>query len=134
MTVEDAVLRGAAELVSRIENLSAEPSIEELVKAFDFIEEVLNSHVLVKIDSFRYGGKVIIPEENKRQPTKGIIVGISKDLEETMNLHIGDRILYSQFAGYLLKFDKTPIARCLGGNEILMKLKRDSPIITVEGS
>ena len=134
MTVEDAVLRGAAELVSRIENLSAEPSIEELVKAFDFIEEVLNSHVLVKIDSFRYGGKVIIPEENKRQPTKGIVVGISKDLEETMNLHIGDRILYSQFAGYLLKFDKTPIARCLGGNEILMKLKKDSPIITVEGS
>ena len=134
MTVEDAVLRGAAELVSRIENLSAEPSIEELVKAFDFIEEVLNSHVLVKIDAFRYGGAIVIPDEHKRQPTKGIIVAISKDLEETMNLHIGDRILYSQFAGYLLKFDKTPIARCLGGNEILMKLKRDSPIITVEGS
>src|SRR6516164_1706270 len=99
MTVEDAVLRGAAELVSRIQNLGHEPTIEELVKAFDFIEEVLNSHVLVKIDAFRYGGAIVIPDEHKRQPTKGIVVAISKDLEETMNLHIGDRILYNQFAG-----------------------------------
>ena len=42
MTVEDAVLRGAAELVSRIQNLGHEPTIEELVKAFDFIEDVLD--------------------------------------------------------------------------------------------
>jgi co-chaperonin GroES (HSP10) len=133
-TTESAVLRGAREILERIQALTTEATPEELKNAFSFIKRVHNGHILVKIDEFKYRGNIIIPEAAKRQPTKGIIIALDPNLEETMGLHVGDRITYSQFAGYLLKFADVPVCRCLGSNEVLLSLENDAPVVTAEGA
>src|SRR5271168_4339258 len=42
-------------------------------------KKVLNGHLMVQIDAFRYKGRIIIPETAKRKPTTGIVVGIADD-------------------------------------------------------
>ena len=134
MSNESSVHRGAKEMLERIQNLPEEPPLEDIVKSFGFLEEVLNDHIFVRIDNFQYKGSIIIPEKNKRSPTKGLVVAVAKNVEDTYGIHIGDRVLFSQFAGYLLKFEDTPICRCLGYAELLGKLRKDSPVLTVEGA
>ena len=132
--------KGAADIVGRISNLPAEPSIEEILKAFDFLAQPVNSHIFVRIDNFRYKGAIIIPEQAKRQPTKGLVVACSDVYEDQMGvphpmpIKVGDHILYSQFAGYLLKFEDTPVCRCLSYREVLCILKEGTPDITMEGA
>jgi co-chaperonin GroES (HSP10) len=124
-------LEGAKQMLEREGKEQSPESIAEILQNFSFIDEMLNGHLLVKIDNFQYKGKIIIPENAKRQPTKGIVVAVAADIT---NIKVGDRILYSQFAGYLLKFEDTPICRCLGYSEILGKLKADAPVLSVEGA
>ena len=126
-----AAFAGAKEMLERISNMSEEPTIDEILKSFNFLEEPLNDHIFVRIDNFHYKGTIIIPDKNKRQPTKGLVIAVTPSIT---NISVGDRVLYSQFAGYLLKFEDTPICRCLGYGELLCKLRKDSPILTVEGS
>jgi len=126
-----AAFAGAKEMLERISNMSEEPTIDEILKSFNFLEEPLNDHIFVRIDNFQYKGTIIIPDKNKRQPTKGLVIAVAPSIQ---NIAVGDRVLYSQFAGYLLKFEDTPICRCLGYSELLCKLRKDSPILTVEGS
>lgn len=125
------VFAGQKEMLERISNMSEEPSMDEILKAYSFLEEPLNDHIFVKIDNFQYKGTIIIPDKNKRQPTKGLVIAVAPSIE---NIKVGDRVLYSQFAGYLLKFEDTPICRCLGYSEVLAKLRQDAPILTVEGA
>jgi co-chaperonin GroES (HSP10) len=122
---------GAKQMLEREGGAQSPESIAEILQNFSFIDEMLNGHLLVKIDNFQYKGKIIIPENAKRQPTKGIVVAVAADIT---NIKVGDRILYSQFAGYLLKFEDTPICRCLGYSEVLGKLKGDAPVLSVEGA
>jgi co-chaperonin GroES (HSP10) len=113
---------------------------EQLAQTLDNIVEpgikwpfkkVLNGHLMISIDNFRYTGKIVIPERAKALPTKGRVVGIADDITD---IKVGDKILYSQFAGYLLKFDDTPVLRCIGYNEVLAILHEDSPEIAAEGA
>lgn len=124
-------MQGAKEMLERVPQNTKEESLEDMLKSFSFLKRVLNNHVFVKIDNFQYKGSIIIPENAKRQPTKGIVVGVSADI---IDIVVGDRVLYSQFAGYLLKFGETPLCRCLGYTEILGILESDAPILTVEGA
>lgn len=112
-------------------NISPESPWEDVVKAFSFIKRVVNSHIIVRIDDFKYKGQIIIPDKAKRQGTKGRVVALD-DVNIT-DIKVGDHILYSQFAGYLLKFGDTPVARCLGYAEVLSVLHEDIPELSLEG-
>ena len=92
---------------------------------------VLNGHLMIEIDGFKYGGKILIPDKHQSKPTKGRVVGLADDITD---IKVGDKILYSQFAGYLLKFDGTPALRCIGYTEVLAILNEDSPEIVSEGA
>lgn len=94
-------------------------------------KRVLNGHLMIEIDNFKYGGRILIPDKAQAKPTKGTVVGIAEDITD---IQLGDKVLYSQFAGYLLKFDDTPALRCIGYNEVLAILNDDSPEIVSEGA
>ena len=94
-------------------------------------ERVLNSHLAVVIDGFQYSGKVIIPETAKRKPTKGRVVALADNITD---IKVGDRVLYSQFAGYLLIFEGLPQIRMIGYEEVLGILKKNTPELVSEGS
>jgi chaperonin GroES len=94
-------------------------------------ERLLNSHIAVAIDKFVYSGSIVIPEVAKRRPTKGLVVAVADNVTD---IKVGDRVLYSQFAGYLLIFENMPAMRMLGYEEILGILKKDSPELVSEGS
>lgn len=115
------------EQVARFEKImSGEPS----KRRWPF-KKVLNGHLMVEIDNFRYSGKILIPDKHQAKPTKGTVVGKADDITD---IELGDKVLYSQFAGYLLKFDDTPALRCIGYNEVLSVLWEDSPEIVSEGA
>ena len=124
-------LAAAKVMLERISNMSEDPSLDELLKLFSFIKRPLNGHIFIHIDNFQYKGKIIIPDKNKRQPTKGIVIAVAKDITDIVP---GDRVLYSQFAGYLLKFEDVPVCRCLGYTELLAQLEPDAPVLSVEGA
>lgn len=93
-------------------------------------KRVLNGHIIVKIDKFKYKGRIGIPDSAKRKPTTGSVVGVAPDV---LDVEMGDKILYSQFAGYLLKFQGLPLLRCIGRDEVLAVLFDDSPEVESEG-
>jgi co-chaperonin GroES (HSP10) len=94
-------------------------------------KRVLNDHLIVQIDEFRYSGRIHIPDTAKRSPTKGIVVAVADNIKD---IEVGDKILYSQFAGYLLKFEDTHLMRVLGYSEVLAILHEDAPEIVTEGA
>ncbi len=94
-------------------------------------KKVLNGHLMIQIDEFKYSGRIVVPEIAKRKPTKGLVVGVADDITD---IKVGDRVLYSQFAGYLLKFEDTPLVRCIGYAEVLSILWDDAPEVVSEGA
>jgi co-chaperonin GroES (HSP10) len=113
---------------------SAKPKMEmkPVEDSFELpFERMLNDHIAVVIDSFHYSGKLVIPENAKRQPTKGRVVAVADNIGD---IQVGDRILYSQFAGYMLAFEGLPRMRILGYSEVLSILKRETPDILSEGA
>lgn len=93
-------------------------------------KKVLNNHLIIKIDKFKYVGRVKVPQGSQGKPTTGTVVAIADGNEDIV---VGDKILYSQFAGYLLKFAGLPLLRCIGRDEVLSTLNDDSPDIETEG-
>jgi len=94
-------------------------------------KRVMNRHLILQIDSFQYTGKLVIPDAAKRKPQTGHVVALADDIDD---IQLGDKVLYSQFAGYALKFQGTPFCRCIGYDEILAVLNEDSPEIETEGA
>lgn len=117
-------LQAAKELLER------EAAPEAPVKTHPF-KRVLNDHLIVQIDSYKYTGRIIVPETAKRKPTKGVVIAIAGNIKD---IEVGDKILYSQFAGYLLKFGDLPVFRCIGYAEVLAVLNEDAPEIEAEGA
>ncbi len=113
---------------------SPERKIGELVpndEVFDHpFERLLNNHLAVAIDKFVYSGRLVIPDNAKRMPTKGIVVAVADNIND---IQVGDRVLYSQFAGYLLVFEGMPAMRMLGYEEVLSILKKNAPELVKEG-
>lgn len=94
-------------------------------------KRVLNGHLIVQIDEFRYSGRLVIPEVAKRKPTKGKVLAVADNVTD---IAVGDIVLYSQFAGYLLTFAGLPLMRTLGRDEVLAILNDDAPEIVAEGT
>jgi len=94
-------------------------------------EEIYGDHLLVQISEFEYHGALEIPEDSKRDPTMGRVVMIGS---EVTDINTGEKVLYSQFAGYLLKFEGVPKCRILGRAEVLGRVKENAPKLVMEGS
>lgn len=103
---------------------------KESMKKLPF-KRVLNDHIIVQIDEFKYSGRIVVPDTAKRKPTKGVVVAVADNIKD---IEIGDKVLFSQFAGYLLKFEDNPLFRCLGYSEVLSILNDDAPEIESEGA
>jgi len=94
-------------------------------------KRVLNDHLIVQIDEFRYSGRIVVPDSAKRKPTKGVVIAIADNIKD---IEVGDKVLFSQFAGYLLKFEGTPAARCISYSEVLGIVDQSAPEIEEEGA
>lgn len=104
--------------------------LEELIPKLPF-ERVLNDHLVVRIDRYkRPKGALHRPQSAQGQPTKGDCVAVAENIND---IKVGDKILYSQFAGYLLTFEGLPYLRVIGYNEVLSILKKDAPDLVAEG-
>src|SRR5258707_3607114 len=101
----------------------------EIIKKFTFFKKMLNGHLVIHIDQFKYTGRIIIPEKAKHKPTKGLVVSLASDITD---IAVGDRVIISQFAGYLLKFEGTPSCRCVGYSEVLGIVEPNAPEIEEE--
>jgi hypothetical protein len=104
---------------------------EELIKKYSFIKRVLNSHLIIHLDSFAYKGKIIIPAKQQHKPTRGLVVAKAADITD---IEVGERILISQYAGFLLKFENVPLARSISYSEVIFTLHKDAPNIEEEGA
>ncbi len=104
---------------------------EQLIAHYAFFKRMLNGHLIIHIDNFKYKGRIIIPEKLKHKPTKGIVVAIASGITDIV---VGDRVVISQFAGYLLKFEGTPAARCISYSEVLGIVDQGAPEIEEEGA
>ncbi|MDH5511041.1 MAG: co-chaperone GroES [Nitrospinota bacterium] len=69
----------------------------------------LNDRVLIKpMDAEeKVKGGIIIPDSAKERPQEGkvVAVGPGKSEEEKMSVKVGDKVIYSKYAGTELKFD-----------------------------
>jgi co-chaperonin GroES (HSP10) len=94
-------------------------------------KRVLNNHLVVQINEFRYSGKLIVPDSAKRKPTTGTVVAKADNITD---IEVGDKILFSQFAGTLLKFDGIPLCRVISYEEIIAPLNADAPELESESA
>ncbi len=96
-------------------------------------KRMLNSHLVIRLDEFRRppGSRIVIPEKYQKSSTKGNVVAIADDITD---IKLGDKVLISQFAGYLLAFDGLPLLRVVGYTEVLGILHGDSPDLSSEGA
>lgn len=90
------------------------------------------ARIVVEHDSFKYEGKLIIPEVAKRQPTTGYVVAMGPDVEIRTKQDIndltmpgfvlGDRVVFAMYSGTLLVIAGQPAYRVLQQDEILAKI------------
>jgi co-chaperonin GroES (HSP10) len=92
-------------------------------------KRMLNNHLMVKIDAPPKGGRIIMPQDKKSRPTKGTVIAVADDIKDIFE---GDKVLYSQYAGYLLRFAGMPFCRALSYSEVIAVLHNDSPEIEGE--
>jgi co-chaperonin GroES (HSP10) len=94
-------------------------------------KRILNNHLIVQIDTFQYTGRVLVPDSAKRRPTTGHVVAVASNI---IDIKVGERVLFSQFAGFLLKFSGTPYCRSISYEEVVMILTDDAPELEHEGA
>ena len=94
-------------------------------------KRVLNNHLIVQISEFQYRGKLIVPDSAKRKPTTGIVVAKAEDI---VDIELGEKVLFSQYAGYLLKFQDIPMCRVISYSEVIAPLNADAPELESEGA
>jgi co-chaperonin GroES (HSP10) len=101
------------------------------VVKWGFVKRVLNTHLIVQIDQFQHTGRILVPDSSKRKPTTGHVVAVASDIKD---IEVGEKILFSQFAGYLLKFEDMPLARMIGYSEVIAVLHENAPDLNLEGA
>jgi len=57
--------------------------------------------ILVIEDSFRYEGRIVIPDKIQRRPTTGVIAKIGSGIPEE-DYPIGERIVYGLYSGTVI--------------------------------
>lgn len=130
--IEDAPARtdGSLKAPASVMEEAPEPQIDMTQLPF---KRVLNNHLIIHIDPYMRpkGQKTHVPDSAKRASTKGRVIAIAKDITD---IEVGDKVLYSQYAGYLLRFEGFPLMRVIAYTEVLSVLNDDSPEISMEGA
>lgn len=133
------VLEQDKPLMTGMELPKAPASVYEDEEVIEFdtknlpFKQVKNRHIVVMIDRYKkpINSRVVRPQKAQGAPTKGTVVALDED--NIKDIKIGDKILYSQFAGYLLAFEGIPLMRTIGYDEVLSTLKDDTPELMLEG-
>jgi co-chaperonin GroES (HSP10) len=79
------------------------------------------------------GGLLVAPEISQRRPTTGRVVSVGPDCE---TLKVGDSVLYSNFAGYVIDLNRAGRAvslRILHEPEILCAMEGQLELRTLKG-
>ena len=87
------------------------------------------------------GGLLIAPETSQRRPTSGVIVSAGPGKTDNgvfvpMSLKVGESVLYSNFAGYVIDLDRAgkPVTlRILHESEILCRLEGHLTLTNLKG-
>lgn len=82
----------------------------------------VGDRIVVNEDAFTYHGKLAIPDSAKRRTTTGHVIAVGPDV--TL-FKVGDRILYTAFAGTDVQVKGKPACRIMTSDEVLA-------ILTVE--
>lgn len=90
--------------------------------------EAMVGRLIVKPDSFKYSGALVVPEKYQRKPTVGTIVQVNLTPEgNPNNLTIGDRIVYGVYSG-------TPVVLTISGEEqALIVLTPEEVLVRLRG-
>jgi co-chaperonin GroES (HSP10) len=86
--------------------------------------EMTSGHICVIAEGFKYQGLIEIPKSAQRNSTAGFVVDAAKDSKYKR----GDKILYSQFAGYMFFFKGAAGMRVMNETEVLGYLKQDAEV------
>lgn len=79
------------------------------------------------------GGLLIVSEQSQRRPTSGVVMSVGPDAHE---LTVGDSVLYSNFAGYVVDLETAEGPTCLRilhENEILARMTGQLELRTLKG-
>lgn len=95
----------------------------------EIFKKILSGHVVVEISDFKYKGRLVIPDVAQRKPSMGHVIAKADDVEE---INVGDKVLYSAFAGYPLQFQQETIMRVMQASEVIAIMAEDSPELEVE--
>jgi co-chaperonin GroES (HSP10) len=79
------------------------------------------------------GGLLIAPEVSQRRPTTGKVVSVGEDVK---TLRVGDSVMYSNFAGYvvdLARAGQSVVLRILHESEVLCKVRGQLELRTLRG-
>lgn len=125
MQKDDEYMSKLGALVDRVDKVTTPTTLRWPFK------RVLNNHVIVQINDYAYRGRIALPDSAKRKPTTGTIVALASDITD---LELGEKVLFSQYAGYLLKFKDLPLCRVLSYSEIIAPLNDDSPELDTESA
>jgi co-chaperonin GroES (HSP10) len=98
----------------------------KMVDPARIFKKILNGHIIVQVNEFSHKGRIIVPDTAQRKPTTGRVIAKAEDVEQ---VEIGDKLLYSQFAGYALHFEGYPMMRNISQEEVLAILNEDAPEI-----
>lgn len=83
---------------------------------------MMRGRILVKIDNFKYTGRLIVPDTAQRKPTAGVVYAIGEGVTQ---VELGDNVVFGLYSGTVLKFQNTPYYRVLTEDEILCKKNLD---------
>lgn len=88
-----------------------------------------STRIIVKEDPFKYGGRIIVPENVQRRPTTGVIIAVGDrvgrwegegdEAEFKPTFYVGERVVYGLYSGTVINFKNQPAMRCLTEEEIL---------------
>lgn len=65
------------------------------------------------------GGLIVVPQEQERRPASGIITSIGPQVK---TLKVGERVMYSNFAGNAINFKQKSVMRVMAEKEVMCKL------------
>jgi co-chaperonin GroES (HSP10) len=89
-----------------------------------------STRIIVKEDPFKYGGRIIVPDNVQRRPTTGVIIAVGEAVgkwvgeeggasEFIPTFHVGERVVYGLYSGTVINFKNSPALRCLTEDEVL---------------
>jgi len=109
--------------------------------------------ILLREDSFKYTGRIVIPDKAERRPTTGVVTAVgegvgkyeTEEVEDpnggtsrietkfTPYCHVGDRLIYGLYAGTVINIKGQPVYRVLNTDEPLLTVENMDDKFELEG-